>query len=58
MGLKDKTDAELAADTYMVAAELSSLCMELTRRGITVETLHYSSGKVEIDIKRITEEKL
>lgn len=54
----DKTDVELAADARMIVAALSRIRAEAARRGIEIELLTYSDGRVEVQIERVTREKL
>ncbi|WP_323141300.1 hypothetical protein [Massilia phyllosphaerae] len=59
MSLHHRTDADLAADVRMLVAELSKLCVELGKRGIEVNTLHYEGGAIKVgSIERITKEAL
>jgi hypothetical protein len=54
----DKTDIELAADARMIAAALTRIRTELHRRGIDSDVRYWTEGKVELDIERVTREKL
>jgi hypothetical protein len=57
--LANKTDGELAADARMLVAELSKVCVELSKRGIEVNTLNYEGGELKVhSIERITKEVL
>lgn len=54
----DKTDQELAADARMLAQALGRVRTELASRGIEVDILSYNGTRVEVDIERVTREKL
>lgn len=54
----DKTDQELAADARMIVAALSRIRTEAARRGIDIDITPYYDGKVEVQIERVTREKL
>lgn len=54
----DKTDRELAADARMIVAALTRIRTEAAKRGIEIDILTYYDGKVEVQIERVTREKL
>lgn len=58
IAITDKSDVELAADARMIVAALTRIRTELHRRGIEVDLLTRSEGKVEVQIERVTREKL
>ena len=58
IAITDKSDVELAADARMIVAARTRIRTELHRRGIEVDLLTRSEGKVEVQIERVTREKL
>ena len=56
--MADKTDEELAADARMIVSALTRIRTEAAKRGIEMDLLTYSDGKVEVQIERVRREKL
>ena len=56
--MADKSDVELAADARMIVAALTRIRTELHRRGIEADLLTWSEGKVEVQLERVTRERL
>jgi hypothetical protein len=55
----DQSDAELASNLRMVAAEKWKMEQELTARGYNVGcTLRYEDGGIKIDIDRVEKQAL
>ena len=58
IAMADKTDEELAADARMIVSALTRIRTEAAKRGIEMDLLTYSDGKVEVQIERVRREKL
>lgn len=56
--MSEKSDVELAADARMIVAALARIRTEAHRRGIEIDLLTWSEGKVEVQIERVRREKL
>ncbi|WP_208280122.1 hypothetical protein [Massilia oculi] len=58
IAIAEKTDAELAADARMIVAALSRIRVEACKRKIDIDLLQYSDGTLQVEIERVTREKL
>lgn len=59
MGIKEKTDAELIADTRQLTEETNRLHREMVRRGITVDWVYGEvPGTINYKYSRVTTEPL
>lgn len=56
--LARKSDEEVVADVRMLVQELSRHSLELKRRKIEIDYLHYSDGSAKVEIYRSTREDL
>lgn len=52
------TDTEVVANARMLCAELARHRMTLVERGIECDMLCYASGKLEMEVERVTRVKL